>query len=95
MNRDNLIIAPDHPTPNPDQNAALNPTVELTRVNEENMEEYVRRHSEIGLDWYVPDLNNTRKIDLIKTRLAVKMGKAGYYSTTLSYETSSQYQTLR
>ena len=51
INKDNLIITPDHPTPNPDQqNAALNPTVELTRMNDENIEEYVRRHSEIGLD---------------------------------------------
>ena len=76
MNRDNLKITLDHPTPNPDQqNAALNPTVELTRMDDENIEEYIRRHGEIGLDWYVPDLSNTRVRDLIKTRLPIRTGK--------------------
>ena len=46
MNRDNFIITPDHPTPNLDQqNAALNPTVELTKMNDENMEAKLSNYS--------------------------------------------------
>ena len=48
---------PDNPrgtpslTPNPDQpNAALNPTVVLTRTDTDNLDEYVRKHGDIGLD---------------------------------------------
>ena len=63
-------------TPNTDQqNAALNPVVELTRTDVDNMEEYIRRHGEIGLDWYVPDIRNTHVKDLIKTRLQIETGK--------------------
>ena len=51
MNTENPAIAPDHPTPNLDQqNVALNLTVELTRTDADNIEEYIRRHSDIGLD---------------------------------------------
>ena len=76
MNRDNLIVVPEHTTPNLDQpKAALNPTVELTKMSDENIEEYIRRHSEIGLDWYVPDLSNTHIRDLIKTRLPIRTGR--------------------
>ena len=58
-NPDNPMGTPS-PTPNPDQpNAALNPTVVLTRTDTDNLEEYVRKHSDIGLDWYVPNLCNT------------------------------------
>ena len=83
MNGDRFIIRPERMTPNMDQpDAVLNPTVELTRINgnqqgvsDENIEEYVRRHSEIGLDWYVLDLSNTCIRDLIKTRLPCKTGR--------------------
>ena len=65
MNRDNIEIVRDQLTPNLDQqNAALNPTLELTRTDADNIEEYVRRHSDIDLDWYVPNLVNTRVRDL-------------------------------
>ena len=76
MNRDNLEIVQDQWIPNPDQqNAALNPTVELTRSDADNIEEYVRRHSDIGLDWYVPNLVNTRVGDLIKDRVPISTGR--------------------
>ena len=79
MNGDKFIV--EHITPNMDQpNAVLNPTVELTGINgnqqgmsDGNIEEYIRRHGEIGLDWYVPNLSNNRIRDLIKTRLPSKI----------------------
>ena len=79
-NGDNFIVGPGGIEPNMDQlNAALNPTVELTRINgnqlvmsDENIEHYVRRHGEIGLDWYVLDLSNTNIRDIIKARLPSK-----------------------
>ena len=73
---DNIITTPDHLAPNPDQqNAALNPTVELTRTDNDNIEEYIRRHSDIGLDWYVLNLSNTRVRDLIKDGLPISTGR--------------------
>ena len=48
---------------------AMNPTVELHRTKEEAIEEFIRQHGTITLDWYVPDLCNTRVSDLIKKRL--------------------------
>ena len=49
------------PNTKPDQqNAALNPTVELTRTDANNIEEYIMRHSDIDLVWYVLNLSNTR-----------------------------------
>ena len=52
------MVEPGHIAPNMDQlNAALRPTDELTRINgnqrvmsDENIEDYIRRHGEIGLD---------------------------------------------
>ena len=51
---------------------AMNPTVELHRTKEDTIEEFIRQHSTINLDWYVPDLCNTRVGDLIKKRLQLK-----------------------
>ena len=51
---------------------AMNPTVELHRTKEEAIEEFVRQHGTINLDWYVPDLCNTRVGDLIKKRLQLE-----------------------
>ena len=60
INRDNPVVTPEHMTPNSDQqNAAMNPTVKLTRTDEGNLIEYIRRHSESGIDCYVTDLSNT------------------------------------
>ena len=39
------------------------------------MEEYIRRYSDIGLDWYVPNLCNTCVKDLIKDRLPISTGR--------------------
>ena len=77
--RENPQIVQDQPTPNPDQqnqqNAVLNPTVQLTRTDANDIEEYISRHSNIDLDWYVPNLVNTRVRDLIKNRLPISTGR--------------------
>ena len=61
---------------NPEQqramDPAMNPTVELHRTKEDAIEEFVRQHGTINLDWYVPDLCNTRVGDLIKKRLQLE-----------------------
>ena len=48
---------------------ATTPTVELHRTKEDTIKEFVRQHGTISLDWYVPDLCNTRVGDLIEKRL--------------------------
>ena len=68
-NPDQLLAPEDNPTPaagdptstwNLDpQNPVPNPVVELTRIETDNLMEYVRTSSKINLDWYVPDLMNT------------------------------------
>ena len=65
---------------------AMNPTVELHRTKEEAIEEFVRQHGTINLDWYVPDLCNTRVGDLIKKRLQLETteGRILFSSPTLS-----------
>ena len=55
-------------TPNP----AMNPTVEPHKTKEETIKEFVQQHGTIALDWYVPDLCNTRVGDLIKERLPLE-----------------------
>ena len=62
---------------NPDQlqdapNPAMNPTVDLHRTKEEAINEFVRQHCTISLDWYVPDFHNTRVGDLIRERLPIE-----------------------
>ena len=51
---------------------AMNPTVELHRTKEDAIEEFVQQYSTINLNWYVPDLCNTRVGDLIKKRLQLE-----------------------
>ena len=75
-NPDQLPAPEDNPTPTagdptttPSLNPALNPVVELTRMETDNLMEYVRTYSNINLDWYVPDLMNTRMRDMIENRL--------------------------
>ena len=65
---------------------AMNPTVELHRTKEEAIEEFVRQHGTINLDWYVPDLCNTRVGDLIKKRLQLETieGRILFSSPALS-----------
>ena len=64
----------------------VNPTVELHRTKEETIEEFVRQHGTITLDWYVPDLCNTRVGDLIKRRLQLETmeGRILFRSLALS-----------
>ena len=44
-------------------------TVELHRTKEDTIKEFVQQHGTISLDWYVPDLCNTRVGNLIEKRL--------------------------
>ena len=72
----NPTPAREYPTPNLDpRNPALNPVVELTSIETDNMMEYVRTSNNINLDWYVPDLMNTRIRDMIKNRLPTHTGR--------------------
>ena len=48
---------------------ATTPTVELHKTKEDTIKEFVRQYSTINLDWYVPDLCNTRVSNLIEKRL--------------------------
>ena len=57
------------------QGAMQNPRVELTRIDQNDMEEYVRKYRNIGLNWYDPNLLNTRVIDLIKNKIPINPGK--------------------
>ena len=65
---------------------AMNPTVELHKTKEDAVEEFVRQHGTINLDWYVPDLCNTRVGDLIKKRLQLETmeGRILFSSPALS-----------
>ena len=78
---------------------AINPTVELHRTKEEAIEEFVRQHGTINLDWYVPDLCNTRVGDLIKERLQLETmeGRILFSSPALSefFKTSNFELNLR
>ena len=77
----------------------MNPTVELHRTKEEAIEEFVQQHSTIALNWYVPDLYNTRVGDLIKKRLQLETmeGRILFRSPALSefFKTSNFKLNLR
>ena len=51
---------------------ATTPTVQLHRTKEDTIKEFVRQHGTINLDWYVPDLCNTRVGKLIEKRLQIE-----------------------
>ena len=72
-----------HPQPHnlDTQGAMQNPRVELTRIDQNDMEEYVRKYSDIGLNWYVPNLLNTRIIDLIRNKTQSTPERTEYCST--------------
>ena len=64
------------PTPNLDpQSPALSPVVELTKIETDDLIEYVRTSSEINLDWYMSDLRNTHVRDIIKSRVPTCMSQ--------------------
>ena len=72
VQRGNPIAVSEQATPNLDhQNPAMNPTAELHKTNYDNIEEFIRRYGAVGLDWYVPNLSNTRMKDLIRDRLPI------------------------
>ena len=71
----NPKIAPEQHQHPDNQVAIQNPTVKLTRLDTDDMEEFVRRHSDIGLDWYVPNLVNTHVVDLIRNRVPINLGE--------------------
>ena len=51
---------------------ATTPTIELHRTREDAIKEFVRQHGTISLDWYVPELCNTRVGNLIEKRLQLE-----------------------
>ena len=65
---------------------ATTPTVELHRTKEDTIKEFVRQHGTISLDWYVPDLCNTRVGNLIEKRLQLETteGRILFSSPALS-----------
>ena len=69
----NPVAATGQRTANPDTpDPAMNPTVNLHKTDGKVIEEFIRRHGTIGLDWYVPSFSNTRVGDLIRDRLPIK-----------------------
>ena len=51
---------------------ATTPTIEPHRTKEDIIKEFIRQHGTINLDWYVPDLCNTRVGELIEKRLQLE-----------------------
>ena len=49
--------------------------MQLTRVDTEKLEEFIRNHSDVALDWYVPNFVNTRVKDLIRNRVQINPGE--------------------
>ena len=82
VQRDNPIVVPEQATPSLDQqNPAMNLTVGLHKTSDENIEEFIRRHGVVGLDWHVPNLSNTRMRDLIRERLFTSVQLREYFTT--------------
>ena len=71
----NPEIVPDQTQHQQITNTTKNPTVQLTRVDTKKLEQFIRDHSDIGLDWYVPNLVNTRVQDLIRNRVQINPGE--------------------
>ena len=65
---------------------ATNPTVELHRTKEDTIKEFVQQYGTISLDWYMPDLRNTRVDNLIENRLQLRTaeGRILFSSPALS-----------
>ena len=51
------------------QGTMQNPRVELTRIDQKDMEEYVRNYSNISLNWYVLNFLNSHVIDMIRNNI--------------------------
>ena len=65
---------------------AATSTIELYRTKEDTIKEFIRQHGTINLDWYVPDLYNTRVGELIEKRLQLetKEGRILFSSPALN-----------
>ena len=63
-----LQIQP-HPQNLDIQGTVQNPRVELTRIDQNDMEEYIRKYSNINFNWYVPNLLNSCLIDMIRNKI--------------------------
>ena len=88
-------IVPDQTQHQQITNTTKNPTVQLTRVDTEKLEQFVRNHSDIGLDWFIPNLVNTRVKDPIRNRVQINPGEnmEVFNSTKLSeFFTRSCYE---
>ena len=77
---------------NPDQgqkrtDQATTPTIELHRTKEDTIKEFVRQHSTINLDWYVPDLCNTRVGELIEKRFQLETTECRILFSSLALNT--------
>ena len=72
--------------PQETQDQNVNLTVELHKSKDESIKDFVRKHGTIALDWYVPNISNTRVGDLIEQRLPIKTadGKIVFSCPTLS-----------
>ena len=68
-------IVPDQAHHEQNTDTTKNPTVQLTRIDTDNMEEFVRNHSDIGLECYVPNLVNTHVRELIRNRVQINPGE--------------------
>ena len=69
--------------------------MQLTRIDADNLEKFVRNHSNIVLEWYVPNLVNTLVREQIRNRVQINPGenKIVFNSTELSeFFTRSCYE---
>ena len=88
-------IVPDQTQHHQITNNTKNLTAQHTREDTEKLEQFVRDHSDISLDWYVPNLVNTRVKDLIGNRVQINPGEnmIVFNSTELSeFFTRSCYE---
>ena len=71
----NPKIVPDQAHHQQNNHTTKNPTVQLTRIDTDNLEGFVRNHSDIGLEWYVSILVNTCIKELIRNRVQINPGE--------------------
>ena len=91
----NPEIVPEQTQHQQNTDPTRNPTIQLIRIDTDKLEEFVRNHSEIGLEWYVPNLVNTQVKELIRNRVQINPGenKIVFNSTELSeFFTRSCYE---
>ena len=90
MNPETTTDQQPQPQPQPHnpgtQGAMQYPRIELMRIDQNDLEEYVKKYSDIGLDWYVPNLLNTCVIDMIRNKIPInpRENRILFNSTELS-----------